>query len=223
MGLDPPLIMSRLLIALCLLLQAQDASAPRLYPVDDTARDPSFRGFVKKLRSAVAKRDTSALRKLVDEEVVVGPANEDKGWERFYGRWRPDDENSELWPALSDLLSLGFIREHPSLFLSPYLVWRFPHDLNRATHLVVTRDKTPLRATPSLRAPALASVSFEIVEQLGPPEKGEGLGQWVLVRTAEGASGYLNARDVMSPMMPRAQFGTRRGGWALVALEAQGR
>jgi hypothetical protein len=145
------------------------------------------------------------------------------GWAQFYARWRPDDADSELWPVLSDLLALGFIREHPTLFLSPYLVWRFPRDLNMATHLVVIRDKVALRAAPSLRAPAPASVSFEIVEQLGQPESGEGLGQWVLVRTIDGETGYLNTRDVMSPLMPRAQFGIRRGRWNLVALEAPGR
>ena len=144
--------MSRLLIALCLLTQAQGVSVPRLYPVDDTARDPAFRGFVKKLRSAVETRNTNALRKLVDNEVVIGPADKDTGWAQFYARWRPDDEDSGLWPALADLLALGFIREHPALFLSPYLVWRFPSDLNRATHLVVVRDKVALRAAPSLRA-----------------------------------------------------------------------
>ncbi len=215
--------MSRLLIALCLLTQAQGVAALRLYPVDDTARDPAFRSFVKKLRSAVETRNTAALRKLVDSEVVVGPATEDAGWAQFNARWRPDDSESELWPALGDLLALGFIREHPALFLSPYLVWRFPDDLDRARHLVVTRDKVALRAAPSLKAPAPASVSFEIVEQLARPEHGEGLGQWVLVRTFDGETGYLNTRDVMSPLMPRAQFGIRHGRWNLIALEAQGR
>jgi len=215
--------MSWLLIALCLLTQAEGLSVLRLYPVDDTARDPAFSRFVKRLRSAVEARNTDALRKLVDNEVVVGPAAEDTGWAQFYARWRPDDVDSDLWPVLSDLLALGFIREHPTLFLSPYLVWRFPRDLNMATHLVVVRDKVALRATPSLRAPAPASVSFEIVEQLGQPESGEGLGQWVLVRTVDGERGYLNTRDVMSPLMPRAQFGIRRGRWNLIALEAQGR
>ena len=66
--------MSLLLIALCLLTQAQTVSVVRLYPVDDTPRDPAFRSYVKKLRSAVEARNTNALRKLVDNEVVVGPA-----------------------------------------------------------------------------------------------------------------------------------------------------
>jgi hypothetical protein len=59
---------SRFLIPLYLLIQAQTVSVVRLYPVDDTARDPAFRSYVGRLRSAVDARNTDALRKLVDEE-----------------------------------------------------------------------------------------------------------------------------------------------------------
>ena len=211
--------MSRLLIALCVLLQAQTAPVVRLYPVDDTARDPGFHSFVKRLRSAVEARNTTALRKLVDPEVVTGRAEHDTGWAKFAAKWRPDDANSTLWSALSDLLALGFIKEQQSLFVSPYLVWRFPRELNRATHLVVIRDKAALRAAPSVRASAAAWLSFDVVQRLGQPESGEGLGQWVRVSTIDGQTGYLNTKDVMSPLMPRAQFGMRQGRWLLIALE----
>lgn len=211
--------MSRVLIAVCLLLQAQTSSVVRLYPVDDTERDPMFRSFVKRLQSAVDARSSHALHKLVDEEVVVGRAKDDTGWAKFVARWHPDDENSPLWSALSDLLSLGFVREHPSLFVSPYLVWRFPDELNMATHLVVIRDKAALREAPSVRAPATALLSFDIVEQMGQPNISEDQVRWFPVRTLDGHPGYLNARDVMSPLMPRGQFGMRRGRWLLVALE----
>ena len=206
-----------LLIALCLFFQAE---AVRLYPVDDTARDSAFRSYVEKLRAAVDKRSIRDLRKLVDKEVVVGPAKDDKGWERFMARWRPEEADSPLWTALADLLSLGFIREQPHLFLSPYLVWRFPDHLNMATHLAVVRDKAALRETPSLRAPVVAWLEFDIVRQLGPVEGGDDLVQWVRVRTLDEQTGYVNARDVMSPLMPRAQIANMRGRWLLVALEA---
>ena len=210
----------RLAIAICLLLQAaQGASVVRLYPVDDTTRDPSFRTFVKRLRSAVEARDAKALRKLVDAEVVVGSGKDDTGWAKFVAKWHPEDENSEVWTALADMISLGFVREHPSLFVSPYLVWRFPRELSMEGHLVVVRDKAALRVEPSPNALATALLSFDIVERLGPSRHGEDMVEWIPVRTLEGQTGYVNARDVMSPLMPRAQFALRRGHWALVALE----
>lgn len=213
-----------LLTILCLAAPLQAVEATRLYPVDDTARDPAFRSYIAKLRSAVDRRNTGALRKLVDNDVVVGPTDADKGWTGFTARWRPDDrEHSPLWTALTDLLTLGFIQEHPQLFLSPYLVWRFPRELNMATHLVVIRDNVALRGEPSPRATAVALLSFDVVQQLSrSPETGE-LAQWVHVRTVEGNTGYLNVRDVMSPLMPRAQFGIRRGRWLLLALEGPDR
>ena len=84
---------------------------------------------------------------------------------------------------------------------------------------MVVRDHATLRETPSLNARSLATLSFDIVRRLEDRHEGEGLVQWVHVRTLNGTSGYMNARDVMSPMMPRAQFGLRGGRWSLIALE----
>jgi hypothetical protein len=208
---------------LCLqLMFGQTAAGPvRLYPVDDSARDPAFHSYVRKLQAAVDKRDTVALRKLVDaKDVVVGADKQDKGWAKFTRRWKPDDrENSPLWPALSTLLSLGFVQEHPRLFLSPYLVWRFPRDLPVRDPLVVIRDNVPLRKEPSPRAEVVGYLSFEIVERLRPPQQLDDLIRWFYVRTFSGKSGYLDVKDAMTPAMPRAQFGMRDGRWLLIAFE----
>ncbi|MCC7498438.1 MAG: SH3 domain-containing protein [Bryobacterales bacterium] len=208
-----------MLVLVCLAAQAQNRTAVRLYPVDETSRDPAFRSFTGKLRSAVAARNVKALRKLVDDDVVSGPGADDTGWEKFAARWHPDESDSDLWPALSDLLSLGFVREHPRLFVSPYLVWRFPRDLDMSTHMVVVRDDAPLRAAPSVKAPVEAELSFDIVVKLGAPDTGQALIHWLRVRTLDGRTGYMNGRDLMSPLMPRAQFGFEMGRWRLVALE----
>ena len=201
---------------------AQTAGPVRLYPVDDSARDPGFQSYARKLQAVVDRRDTAGLRKLVDtKEVVVGSGKEDKGWGKFIERWQPEDrEHGRLWSTLSQLLSLGFVQEHPRLFLSPYVVWRFPRGLRVRAPLVVTRDKVALRESPSMRAEAIASLSFEIVERLGPQQQLADLVQWVYVRTFDGKAGYLNMKDVESPMMPRAQFGMRDRRWLLIALEA---
>jgi hypothetical protein len=217
--------MFNLPVLISLLLQVQPQSPVRLYPVDETDREPAFRSYVQKLRSAVEARSTEALRKLVDDdEVFVGPADDDKGWAKFIARWRPEDRlNSPLWPALSDLLSVGFIREHPTLFLSPYVAWRFPSDLSMKTHVVVVRDKAALRKAPSPRAEVAALLSFDIVRLIGvPQQRGDGMAQWVEISTLDGLTGYVNVRDVMSPLMPRAQFALRKGRWVLIALESGG-
>jgi hypothetical protein len=195
------------------------AQAVRLYPVDDTGRDPSFRGYVRKLGSAVEAHDTKQLQKLVGRDVFVGPESEDKGWEKFVATWRPDAGDTDLWSALSDLMSLGFIRQNPGLYLSPYLVWRFPRELVRGAYLVVVRDEVPLRQSPSLKAPAVETLSFDVVRPLGSPLNGDDLNRWIHVQALDGKSGYLMTHDVMSPLMARAQFARRGGHWLMTALE----
>ncbi|MBI4902133.1 MAG: SH3 domain-containing protein [Acidobacteria bacterium] len=194
----------------------------KLYPTDETSRDPAFQSYTRKLRSAVAARSTKALRRLMDdEEIIVGPGKEDQGWRKFVARWRPDDPDSKLWPALGDLLAVGFIREHPSLFLSPYVVWRFPSQLDRRKHLVIGRDKVALRESPSLAAATVTTLAFDIVRRAGEPVRSDRLGAFVPVETLDGRRGYVNARDVLSPLLPRAQFGFRQKRWVLIALETE--
>jgi hypothetical protein len=206
-------------LAVFCLSQAQVTAATRLYPVDDTSRNPAFRSYVRKLQTAVNRRSMEDLRKLVDAEVVVGDDAAEKGWTSFIARWHPEDAHSTVWAVLSDFLALGFIQEHPQLFLSPYLVWRFPRELSMATHLVVIRGNAAIRDAPSSRATPFAYLSFDIVERLSQAQPTEDLARWILVRTLDGKTGYLNARDAMSPLMPRAQFGMRRGHLLLIALE----
>ena len=214
------LILIAALIAAAAEVWAQTAPVMRLYPVDETGRDPGFRSYVRKLRTAVDARDAHALQKLIADDVIVGPGNDDKGWSKFVNKWHVDDgENSVIWSVLADFLSLGFIREHPSLFLSPYVVWRFPRSLDAGTHTVVIRDKVPLRDAPSERASSSSFLSFDIVERLGESDSADGFGRWVQVRAADGKTGYVHSADVMSPVMPRGQFSLRQGRWRMVALE----
>ena len=200
---------------------AQEPRAGGLYPVDDTSRDHAFQVYVQRLRRAVEARDTRALRKLTDaDEVVVGREKDDKGWRKLVAKWRPDDrDDGRIWTVLSDLLAAGFVREHPMLYLSPYQVWRFPRNLERAAHLVIARDKAILRAAPSLDSASVATLSFDIVRRMGDPVKGTGLGEWVPVRTLDGRGGFVMSRDLVSPVAPRAQFGFQAGRWLLIALE----
>jgi hypothetical protein len=211
----PVLILSQLV----LVLSAQQP-LPKLYPVDESARDPSFQAFTSRLRSAVERRNTKALRRLVDDDVVVGPDKDDRGWHKFLERWRPGDAETPLWAALGECLHLGFLREQPDLYLSPYVVWRFPDHLSRSKHLVVAKEKVPLRESPSLQAPVRAMLSFDIVRPAGDPVRSEGLATFVPVETGEGLRGFVNATDLISPMMPRAQFGFRQKRWVLIALES---
>lgn len=119
------------------------------------------------------------------------------------------------------MLQLGFIREQPDLYLSPYVVWRFPQHLDRGRYRVIARDNTPLREAPSLKAPIRARLAFDIVLPTGDAVHSEGLARFVPIQTGDGQSGFVNQADLLSPLIPRAQFAFRQKRWIVVALEGE--
>ena len=202
------------------LLAAGLLLAQKLPPIDDAARNPEFQGFVRKLQAAVTKRDAKALKKLVDDDVVAFSENkrEEKGWAAFVKHWRPADATSDLWEVLADFCDLGFVSLHPNVFVSPYVSWRFPRDRDARRALVVTRAGVPLRGAPDREAGILATLEFDIVDEI-VDEIGGAVSVWRHVRTGAGVEGFVLAQHLRSPFTPRGQFARKQGRWVLVALE----
>ncbi|MFN8685224.1 MAG: SH3 domain-containing protein [Acidobacteriota bacterium] len=194
--------------------------AGTLAPVNDAPRDKDFTAYLKKLRGAVAKRDPQALKKLVSGKVIVGgfAEKDETGWYRFETRWQPARADSDLWDVLGDFLDLGFFRESPDTFVSPYLCWKFPRELDPSQHLVVLRDALALRAKPDRDSPAVATLAFDVVRRKESSPAG-GAFDWVRVETAAGQTGYVQWANVRSPLMARGQFSRLDGQWLLVALD----
>jgi hypothetical protein len=212
-------------LALCLaaILAAQEAGPQgyRIAPVDDTDRDPGFRNFAAKLNKIAVKKDWKGLKKLTDEEVLTGTGRkgdpEEKGWKAFVARWRPEAPDSPVWEVLTDILSLGCVRAHPRLYVGPYLVWKFPRELDRRSSLVLTKDRLVLRETPDRSGRPLETLAFDVVERMEAVGRGEG-GQWIRIRV-HGKEGYIQSQFAHSVMTPRAQFAEQDSNWKLVALE----
>lgn len=206
-----------MVLVLALTLLAQTG---RIAPVSDAARTPGFPAFLAKLKSAVDKRDAKALRKLTDQDVIVGGfiEKDEKGWAKFASRWQVEDKQSQVWDVLADLLELGFFREAPGTLVSPYLAWKFPRNLDPAAHLVVLRDALPLRSKPDRDAPTVATLSFDIVRLLEPFQHAQAF-DWIEVETLSGVRGYVQSANLRSPLMARAQFSERDGQWKLFVLD----
>ena len=189
----------------------------RLYPIDDRHRSDSFRRYSVKLERAVTKRDAKELHKLVDKDVIAGPADKDEGWAVFTRRWHPESSDGAVWTVLTEILDIGFEQMHPRIFVSPYYAWKFPRELDPRRYLVVIRDVVPVRQTASRDAAVVATVAFEVVQRLGPPSTG--VFDWVKIKTATGQEGYIASQTVRSPVTPRAQFALKDGNWKLVVLD----
>jgi hypothetical protein len=204
-----------LLLALVLM-----QSGVRMAPVSDGDREPSFRNYVQKLKVAVGKRDPKLLRKLVADDVIVGgfAEKDEKGYAKFAARWEVDQKEGAVWDVLADLIELGFFRQVPTTYVSPYVAWKFPRDLDPRLHLVVLRDALPLRAAPQRDAAVVATLAFDVVRKLDSSKVGEAF-DWVHVETMAGVQGYVQAAVVRSPLMAKGQFSQISGQWKLLVLD----
>ncbi|MCX6611886.1 MAG: SH3 domain-containing protein [Acidobacteria bacterium] len=196
------------------------AQAGQLAPVSEEKREPGFSAFVSRLKAAVAKRDSKALKKLTDEDVIAGGFGDkdEKGWTKFSNLWEVDQKDGAVWDVLADLLELGFFREAPSIYVSPYVAWKFPRDLDAADYLVVLRDALPLRQTPDRNGAVVANLAFDIVRRV-EARRSSGSFDWVQVETAKGVRGYVQTSVVRSPLMARGQFALKDGKWRLSVLD----
>jgi hypothetical protein len=200
----------------CLLAGLAAASGQRLLPIDDSHRNHEFRGFVRKLQAAAAKQDVKGLRKLLDDDVISGTEGKKdlKGWTEFRKRWQPDDPRSDVWDVLAKMCDLGFVGLHPEMFVSPYVAWKFPRDVDPRGAWVVTRSSVPLRAAPDREGRVTATLEFDIVREAGAAPA-----TWRRVRTNDGKEGFVLAQHLLSPNTPRGQFARKQGRWLIVALE----
>jgi hypothetical protein len=200
-----------------MLLLAQNQ---RLAPVNDLKREGGFSGYVKKLSAAVAKRDAKALQKLVDPDLVCGGwiEKDERGWAKCSARWRVEEKDSPVWDVLADWIDLGFVRETPSILLTPYVVWKFPRDLDPDLYWVVLRDNLPLREKPERNGRVVATLAFDLVKRVGAGESLRGF-DWVNVETAAGVRGWVQGTQLRSPKMSRGQFGLKEGQWKLTAID----
>ncbi len=194
--------------------------AGHLAPVSDEKRDPAFAHFVSKLKRAVSRRDANELKKLTDSDVIAGGFGEkdEKGWPKFAARWQVSQKDGAVWDVLADLLELGFFREGPAIYVSPYVAWKFPRELDGRDYFVILRDALPLRKTPTRDGTVLAILAFDIVKKMEPDKHREAF-DWLLVETASGIRGYVQAALARSPLMARGQFALKNGKWKLIVLD----
>lgn len=188
-----------------LLLAAGAAFGDRLPPVDESGLDPSFAAFKAHLLNILEKRDVAGLVGTLDPGVRV-TFGDDGGIASFRRHWKLDrPAESRIWAELATVLKLGVTREENE-FVAPYIFTRFPHNLDAYTYAAVVRSDTRFRGS-------TAPLDHDLVEIVAPARNG-----WVEVRTLTGLTGFLQTRDIRSPLDYRAFFEKKNGQWKLTAF-----
>lgn len=197
------------------------AQERRLLPVDEAAKDASFKQFREKLTSAVEKRDAKYVLSIVDPKIKNGFGGED-GFANFKKQWKINSPKSELWDELLFALTNGgaFTLEGKNkLFVAPYVFSSFPADLDSFEYSAIVGTDVRLHAAPGISSPTVGALSYSIVKanyQNSVKEKTNSEKyDWVKVETTDGKKGFVAARFVRSPIGYRAGFEKIRGQWKM--------
>lgn len=185
-------------------------AGPKLAFADEAAQDASFAAYREQLLAAVRARDTKAVLALSDPNIRTSFGGDGGAAELE----RVLDE--DLWRELEQILTLGgTFRE--GMFWAPYVYSAWPESHDAFETLAVIADGVPLRGSPDASAPAIATLSRDLVTRASQPREH---GAWEKVTTADGRTGFVESQSVRSPVDYRAGFVRTPNGWRMNALVA---
>jgi hypothetical protein len=204
------------------------AQSRKLYPVDQAAKDPSFKLFRDKLLSAAQKKDREFVLSILDPKIQLSFGGE-SGIKDFKEMWKIDQPNSPFWNEMITILKMGGAFktiDGRKEFVAPYVTSQWPDDpmLEPFEYVAVIGTNVRLRATPGVKAPIVASLSYDIVKLVNtqPPTAAvqkDGF-KWVKVATGDGVEGFVADKYIRSEVDYRAYFRKVNGSWRLVVFIA---
>ena len=222
------MLLRLLLAALALLMLASICTAQdrKLYPADKAAQDATFAKFRQTLRAAVKRRDKDFVLSVLDPQ-IKNSFGGDGGIEEFKKMWKLDQPDSRLWGELETILSMGGsfgTVDGKRNFIAPYVTSMWPGDLDSFEYVAVTGKDVRVRANPGLKAPVVATLSYDIVkvssQTVAELERQVDGHTWRKIIAPGGKTGYVAEKFVRSPVDYRAYFERKNGRWVLAALIA---
>jgi hypothetical protein len=217
------LIAAALLLAFALPGFTQERKLP---PVDEGAPDRSWFLFKKRLQAAIDSRDKQFLLSILDKN-VRNQSEKTRGIAQFRRQWELDTPDSAVWRELRGALLLGSAymqRDKGARELcAPYVLGKWPDDVEPFKHAVVIAKETTVRAEPSNAAAALGSLSYDIVAitDWEVDDKADAKQKWVRVRYRN-REGYLPEEHVRSPLEQAACFVKAGSGWRMTGFAPAG-
>lgn len=195
------------------------AGAPKKFlPVDEAAKDPTFFVFRSRLIEALAAHDAGYVISILSPSIRTS-FGDDPGIEQFKKQWKPEDKNSELWPALARVVSLGGKFMEDGAFQAPYVSACWPEDADSIDFGAIVGENVRVREKPDAASAVIAKLSFELVGVLEfAPERGPN--SWTKIKLADGRIGYVSAQFVGHGTDLRAYFEKQNGQWRVTALVA---
>jgi len=227
-------MMSRIIGCLLLAMLAGGAFAPfahaqerKLAPADEAIGDLSWAYFKNRLLEALMKRDRKFVLSILDRNVRVG-IDGARGVPEFSKQWHLDADDTRLWRELSAALFVGAAwlkrGQAPRELCAPYVLARWPRDLDpHAYGAVISRDAL-VKAAPSSESATLTTLSHDIVPVADweVDDRAPGFPQkWVRIKLKAG-EGFVPEEQIRSPIEYHACFVKTENGWRMTAFAPAG-
>ena len=220
---------TRLAAAAALLVFTLTAFAQerKLPLTDEAAGDVSWLRFKKRLQGAIDTRDKQFLLSILDRN-VRNQSESTRGVAQFRRQWELDTADSPVWRELQSALQLGsaYMRRDKGTreLCAPYVLGKWPAEIEPFNNAVVIAKETLLRAEPSNASAALGTLSYDIVpvsdwevDDKAPDAKQK----WVRVRYRN-RDGYVPEEHVRSPIEQAACFVKGSNGWRMTGFAPAG-
>jgi hypothetical protein len=211
------------LLALALPALAQERKLPL---VDEAAADVSWLRFKKRLQAAIDSRDKQFLLSILDKK-VRNQSEKTRGIAQFRRQWELDTADTTVWRELQSALQLGsaYIRRDKGAreLCAPYVLGKWPEDVEPFNHAVVISRDTTVQAEPSTSSAALGRLSYDIVaiNDWEVDDKADAKQKWVRIRHGN-RDGFVLEEHVRSPIEQAACFVKAGNGWRMTGFAPAG-
>ena len=211
------------LLVLAAPLFAQEQKLPL---VDEAAGDASWLRFKKRLQAAIDSRDKQFLLSILDKN-VRNQSEKTRGVAQFRRQWELDTADTPVWRELQTALQLGsaYMKRDkgPRELCAPYVLGKWPFDMEPVNHAVVISRETTMQSEPSNSSSALGTLSYDIVavNDWEVNDKADPRQKWVRIRHRN-RDGFVLEEHVRSPVEQAACFVKSGNGWRMTAFAPAG-
>ena len=198
----------------------------KLYPVDESHKDRSFKLFRDQLLSALKRRDKQFLLSIVHPD-ILNSLGGNGGVKEFTEDWKLDSSQSKVWSELYKVLSMGGTFEEENgekVFSAPYVSSRWNRiqpklkgEFGEVAYEAIIGSRVRMYSRPDLDAPVVTRLCYDIVEvdYGGSIQSNDYEFIWVKIKIPKGRSGYVRGSEIRSPSDRSAHFKKFKGKWMM--------
>ena len=206
-------------VTLLMLTTTLSAAAPKLRPIDESSKSPSFKKFKIELLAAIKRKDVASIESILAPDVKVSFGGE-SGVDDFRNHWRLSSSDSPLWKELQTILRLGgtFDDKTRKSFTAPYVFSRWPDEYDAFEYGAIIGSRVNLRQSASITAPVIRQATYEILRVCNwePQNK-----DWIEVELSGDRKGFVHQSLIRSPIDYRVNFKQQDDGrWKIHFLLA---